>query len=302
MHSEDEIIIEFTRYLKLKSISTYKSYIKDLKDFFQFKGDLFYYQADIKLCEEYRAYLLTGDKNLSKGTINNKITRVKSFYEFLFRKKIIYENPFNYLPGLKTGKSIPKNILSIDDMGKLLDSFSLRNHNDIMMKSLIEFLYGSSMRISEVCALKLDDVDFESGIIIVTDFKNDARQWKCPATEVSLKVLKKYLKTSRDKLISPEDKKNGYIYPQKSKTAIRCMLNAKLARECRRLGLKKITSHSFRHSSATHMLISGAGIRQVQAMLGHDKITSTERYTRIVKEDLKLVIENCHPREIRREE
>jgi integrase/recombinase XerD len=75
------------------------------------------------------------------------------------------------------------------------------------------------------------------------------------------------------------------------------MLNAKLARECKRLGLKRITTHSFRHAAATHLLRSGAGIRAVQAFLGHKRIGCTQRYTHVVTEDLKEVLASFHPRE-----
>jgi integrase/recombinase XerD len=170
-----------------------------------------------------------------------------------------------------------------------------------MMKSIIELLYGSSLRISEAEGLKLDDISFDTGSILVTDFKNDGRQWKAPASEASLRYLKVYLKQAREVLLTDEELAADYLYPQKGKTAIRCMLNNKLKRECRRLGLKPITTHSFRHSSATHMLRSGAGIRQVQCMLGHSRINTTQRYTRVIKEDLKTVMDRFHPRSPRQE-
>ncbi len=114
-----------------------------------------------------------------------------------------------------------------------------------------------------------------------------------------MKALRRYLKTTRDQLTTETDRKEGFIYPQQGKTAIRCILNAKLKKECSRLGFKTITTHSFRASAATHLLRAGAGIREIQAFLGHKSICSTEVYTRVVKEDLKAVIETCHPRERR---
>lgn len=299
MKSEKQILADFKRYLKLKSIRSFGDYIASVVEFFTFLHDkgIRYSEVNTGIGDEYRAYLLTKEKTISRGTINNKINRLRSFYGFLFIKRLIHENPFNHTGSLYTGKSIPRHILSVEDMGKLLDCFGIRGLNDIMMKSIIEFLYGSSMRISEAAALKIEDIDFAGGFICVTNFKDNEKKWKAPATEVSLRVVKMYINGAREKLLSAAELEAGYLYPQKETTTIRCMLNAKLKRECKRLGLKTITSHSFRHSSATHMLKGGAGIREVQALLGHERIGSTERYTRVIKEDLKKVLKTCHPRE-----
>ena len=300
MKSEKRIISDFERYLKLKSIRSYSAYLASTIEFFKFLNGtgISYYEINAGKCDEYRAYLLTKEPPLSRGTVNNKLSRIKSFYDFLLIKKVICRNPFAHTKNLNTGHTIPKNILSVEDMGRLLDHFSIRGFNDIMMKSILELLYGSSLRISEAEALKIEDIDFEGGFILVTNFKENGNKWKAPATEVSLRVLKEYINKVRGKLLSTEEINEGFVFPRKKgKTTIRCMLNAKLKRECRRLGLKQITSHSFRHSSATHMLRNGAGIREVQAMLGHERISSTERYTRVVKEDLKKVIKTHHPRE-----
>jgi len=300
MKNEDTILNDYKRYLLLKDVSTWKDYLVSVKEYFDFLAlvGIKYNQVNAGIGDEYMAHLLTREKNLARGTINNKLNRVKSFYQFLFKKRIIPNNPFIHLKGLKTGKTIPKNILSVDDMGILLDNFSIMSLSDWMLKSILEFLYGSSMRISEVVALKLSDIDFDAGVIVVTNFKGHRKKWKCPVTEAALMTARKYMKTVRVKLLCEDARKKGFLYPQhKGKTSIRCMLNAKLKRECRRLGLKPITSHAFRHSSATHMLKSGAGIREVQMMLGHQMITSTQTYLRIVKEDLKNVVEKYHPRE-----
>jgi len=297
--SATQILDRFRRYLKLKSIRTCDDYIASVGEFFVFlhERELPYTEVNAGTGDEYRGYLLTKEKALSRGTINNKLTRIRSFYEFLFIKRLIHTNPFNQTGGLYTGKSIPKHILSVEDMGKLLDHFGIKRMTDIMMKSIVELLYGSSLRISEAVALKVTDIDFEGGFIFVTNVKENGKKWKAPATEVSLRVVKKYIKSAREKLLSKAGLEAGYLYPQKKGTTLRCMLNGKLKRECRRLGLTTITCHSFRHSSATHMLRNGAGIRQVQALLGHERISSTERYTRVVKEDLKRVVITCHPRE-----
>ncbi len=297
---EREVVLtDFNRYLGLKGIRTAPEYISCVKEFFSFldDGDQHFLFITEKTTEEYRHYLLTSDRQISHGTINNKLNRLRSFYSFLGKKNLIYQNPFYYLQGVKTGKGLPKNILTVQEMGTFLDNFSQIGKNDIMLLSIIELLYGSAMRIGEVTALREADIDYGNGVIIITDFKNGSKRWKCPASEESMKILQRYVDTVRDNLTSLEERKEGFLFPQKGRTTIRAMLNNKLKRECGRHGFRTITTHSLRASAATHLLKAGAGIREIQAFLGHQRISTTEHYTRVVKEDLKAVIKTCHPRE-----
>lgn len=299
--NKKDILKDYKRYLTLKSVRTGDDYVASVDEFIDYLGDggegfLFITEKD---AEDYRHHLLTGEKQLTRSTINNKLNRLRSFYAFLEKKGLVFQNPLFYLKGVKTGKGLPKNVLSVEEMGKLLDNFSIIRKTDIMTYSLAELLYGSAMRVNEAAALKESDVDFDSAVITVTNFKNGGMRWKSPTSEASIRALKRYVKTVRHDLTSERDRTEGFLYPQQGKTSVRCLLNAKLKRECERLGLKTITSHSFRASAATHLLRSGAGIREIQAFLGHQKIGTTEVYTRVVKEDLKAVIETCHPRERR---
>lgn len=297
---EEEALTAWKRYLSLKGRKHPEVYLANAREFLVFlsEGGKGHDQAAPGDAEEYRAMLLT-EKGLARATANNKVWMARGFYLFLRKRRLIAADPFRGLKGLKTGKSIPKNILSAEEMGKLLDGFAIVRLTDFMLKSLAELLYGSSLRVGEAAALKTEDIDFSGGSLTVTNAKEGGGRWKCPATEVSLREARKYMEIARDRLLSGEDLRLGYLYPQGGRTTLRCMLNAKLARECRRLELKPITSHCFRHSSATHMLRAGAGIREVQMLLGHARITSTQTYLRVVKEDLKTVIGRYHPRERR---
>ena len=290
---QQNILTEYERYLTLKKIKTLGQYISSVKEYLEYLDSIGekYDTIGQMIGDEYRTYLFTGDKSLSRPTINNKLNRVKSFYRFLLKKGYIGSNPFYRLENLKCCKNLPRNILNVGDMGRLLDDFSILTNDDIMLKSIVELLYGSGLRISEVVTLKLSDIDFDNGYICITESKNNDKRRRVVAGEVSLKTLKHYLK---GKKINSAD----YLYPQKKEGSIKNQLNAKLKRECRRLNLKTVTSHSFRHSIATHILRAGVGIREVQEFLGHKKIASTEIYTRVVVEDLKNIIEKCHPREL----
>ena len=285
-----KILNEFKRYLTLKGIRSIDIYISSVVEYLNYLEDNHqsYETVNAKISDEYKTHLVTQVKQLSRGTINNKLNRIKGFYRFLVNKGFCYTNPFYKSANLKTGKSLPKNILTVTDIGKLLDNFAVITKNDLMMKTLSELLYAGALRISEAVTLRLNYIDFESGALSVYEHKTDTTR-KTYLNDVCIKVLKEYLKVFRIK--------SGFIFPQKQKTTIRCMLNAKLKRECKRLELKTVTSHSFRHSIATHILRSGAGIREVQEFLGHKNIKNTEIYTHVVKEDLKNIIFKYHPRE-----
>jgi integrase/recombinase XerD len=144
--------------------------------------------------------------------------------------------------------------------------------------------------------LKLDDIDYESHILNVWDFKNDKPR-RAPASEASIRRIKQYCSSTRTAVLTPAELSAGFIFPQRGRATLRTHLNRRLKSECRRMGMPVITSHSFRHCAATHMLKKGAGIRQVQAMLGHEKISTTQIYTRVITEDLKNLVAEFHPRE-----
>jgi integrase/recombinase XerD len=295
-----QILNDFENYLKLKSIRSYERYLIYVSDFLKYlkAQELDYLRIKTLEVENYRAYLLTIPQGNARATINNRLTRLKQFYRFLLLKKYIATSPFDaYFKGLKRGMLLPKNILSVEDTGRLLDGFSIKTDRDLMVKSMIELLYGSALRVSELAPLKMSDLDFERGYIIITNVKEGGVKEKRPATEVSLREVRRYVKYAREKLLSAPDREAGYLYPQRSEVANKGLINHKLQTECRRLGLKEISSHAFRHSAATQMLRNGAGIRELQAFLRHKRITNTEVYTHIVKDDLKVVVGKFHPRE-----
>jgi site-specific recombinase XerD len=296
---EDELLADFERYLKLRSIKTYERSLKYVKDFLAYALDFGIDAKGVRsqTVEEYRVLLLTRKEGCARGTINNRLNRIKSFYRFLVKKGIVACSPFDaYYRGLKRGMIIPKNILGVEEMGKLLDNFAVKTDIDVMAKSMVELLYGSALRVSDVGPLREEDIDFERNTVFITDAKEGVRR-KLPATEVSMKTLKAYIARSRDRLTSERERSERYIYPQRKEGANKTMLNMKLKKECARLGLKVVSTHCFRHSAATHMLRAGAGLRAIQAFLGHIRIATTEMYTHVVKEDLKAMVAKYHPRE-----
>jgi integrase/recombinase XerD len=298
---QESILNEYKSHIELKGFkveSVYR-YILSIKEYFEYLqlNNIEYDKVSLKHAEDYRTYLVT-TKTVSRGSINNALNRVRSFYRFLVLKSYCFKNPFSQLKGLFVGLSIPKNILAVSDMGKLLDNFSIKSDHDLMLKSIAEIMYGSGIRINEAVTLKLESIDFDKKTITITQSKSKEtiKQRKVITNENAINVLKEYLKFSRKKLLKENELSEGFIYPQVKTGSFAVSLNHKLKNECERLRLKVITSHGFRHSVATHILRSGAGIKEVQEFLGHKKITNTEIYTHVLKDDLKKIVQKFHPR------
>lgn len=282
---------EFTGYLRVKGLRSYKDFLSIVEEFLNYLDNMDIHYLSLKLNDilEYRRYII--EKNLCYSTINNKIHKCRSYYSFLEKRDYILRNPFRDLKPLRSSKSLAKNILGVDKMGKLLNTIPYRNIADIKFRAVIELLYGSALRISEVECLRVKDLDYIDGLITITEIKKDSKRRRTPATEASLRAVKEYL------VISNREAKE-FLFPRNEKTTLRCFVNHRLKTLCKSLSFERLTTHSFRHSAATSMLRSGAGIRGVQAFLGHESILSTEKYTRVIKEDLKKVIHTYHPREV----
>lgn len=294
---EGERTVEgFARFLQAAGIRSAAAYLRDLAAFQRLcaQSDTGLLQAKLSDVDEFRTTLLVD--GMSRGGVNNVTNHLKRFYRWAYKRRLVASDLLFGYRGLSTGRSLPKTILSVTEMGKFLERFSLKSPRDLMLKSMVELLYGSALRISEVETLQLSDIDFALGVVLIHERKTLVAR-KVPASQASLEAVKLYLEHAWRSCASAKDQARGFLYPQKQSSTLRCLLNRKLAHECKRLGLKRISTHSFRHTAATHLLQSGAGIRQVQAFLGHKKITSTQRYTHVVTQDLKAVVEACHPRE-----
>jgi len=294
--SEEQMMKAFERHLETAGIRSRAEYLARLKEFLGWTKEQGHDWAFLPagVGEAWSAELQ--GRTQQRATINNKINTLRKWGRWLALTDRSAENPMRDLAGLQVGSWLPKNILSIEDTGAFLEGFRLRSSMDVMAKAILEVMYGSGIRISEAVGLKEKDIDWTGRSAKIFEPKTQ-KERKIPVTEAFLTSLKLYMTEAQDDLISPQDKQEGWVFPQRGGTSIRSMLNHILRREASHLGLVKITSHSMRHMAATHLLKKGAGIRHVQAFLGHETITSTQVYTRVCKEDLKKVLETCHPLE-----
>lgn len=234
-----------------------------------------------------------GAKCYHSATINVRLSHLRELYRFLMAENLAPGNPFLEVENLKEGVRGLKNVLSAGDMERLLDEVPLETPDDVRFKVMLEILYGSGIRVSELEGVRRNDVKAQYGYLLIVDAKT-RRERKAVLPEYACALVQLYCSATRG---SGEEA----IFKRGSDRTVNRWLNDRLKRLCKELALPVITCHGFRHSCATHLLRNGADIREVQEILGHVRIKNTEVYTRIYPDDLKRIVQTKHPREMSHE-
>ncbi len=288
----DTFIDEFTEYLiidKKYSENTIKAYNNDLKKFKNFFKSKNINQIDEKDIREYLKYL--NKENNDTRTISHNISTLRSFYKFLLIEKKVLKNPMEYIELPKAKKTLPKT-LSIEEIDKLLDinltdAFSFRN------KAMLELMYSSGLRVSELINVKIHDIDTSNCIIRIMG--KGSKERIVPLGDYAIRYIELYLKEHREKLIKRE--LNDYLFLNNHGSKMTRQGFFKILKGiAREKNIKtEFSPHTLRHSFATHLLNGGADLRSIQEMLGHSDISTTQIYTHVSKEKLKENYNNFHP-------
>lgn len=292
MSEIDDLINKFTEYLiidKKYSENTIKAYNNDLKKFKNFFKNKDINKIDETSIREYLKYL--NKENNDTRTISHNISTLRSFYKFLLIEKILKNNPMEYIELPKTKKTLPKT-LSIEEIDKLLDinltdSFSYRN------KAMLELMYSSGLRVSELINVSIHDIDTSNCIIRIMG--KGSKERIVPLGDYAIKYIELYLREYREKLVKRE--LNDYLFLNNhGKKMTRQGFFKILKGIAREKNIKtEFSPHTLRHSFATHLLNGGADLRSIQEMLGHSDISTTQIYTHVSKEKLKENYNNFHP-------
>jgi integrase/recombinase XerD len=224
------------------------------------------------------------------------ISGIKAFFKYLLLEQVIESDPSELLESPQLGRKLP-DILSVDEIGKLIDSVDLSSPEGERNKAILETLYGCGLRVSELINLKISDLHFKEGIISVTGKGNKQRLVPIGGSaEKQILIYKDQVRIHQH-----IDKKSEDILflNRRGKKMSRQMVFIIIKILVEKIGLKKtISPHTFRHSFATHLVQNGADLRAVQELLGHVSITTTEIYTHLNREDLRKSIMQFHPRNI----
>ena len=284
-------IEEYELFLKTEKKlgdNTVESYLLDLMSFLKwFNGDV---RTTTK--EDVLNYISFLRENLNEKSINRHISSLKSFYLYLLDMNYIKINPLEDISILKVKKSLPK-YLSIEEVDKLLN-IKLNTAFDYRNKAMLEVIYGTGLRVSELVKLEYSNIDFENSIIRV---KGKGKKDRIvPLGEIASYYLKTYINDYRSKLLN----KNNYdeiFLNNHGKPITRQGFNFILENIRKETGIEKeLTPHTLRHSFATHLLEGGADIRSIQEMLGHENISTTNIYTTVVNKVLRENYDSYFPR------
>ena len=291
-NKEDQNLRSFFNFLIIEkglSKNTVKAYETDIKGFIKWinKNNK---QSLLNIKEssvnQYISYLFS--LKLKSSSVNRKISSLKSFYLFLLKKKLIRYSPFSEVISPKQEKYLPAS-MSENEVEKLLNSPDASKDIEQRDKAMIEMLYATGMRISELVNLKITDIDMNRSVIKVMG--KGSKERLIPFGESASEALFNYLKIRKD-----SSSKEVFISNRGRKitrVAFWQRIKVYLLRENLKIS---ISPHTLRHAFATHLLNRGADLRSVQLLLGHSDLSTTQIYTHIAKQRLGDVLKKHHPR------
>lgn len=292
------VIFDYEFYLKIErglSENTVKNYSMDINGLASYI-DSNNIEEEPQNCtkETLQQFIYQNSKSISNNSQARRISAIKSFFNFLIFEKLRSDSPADLIEGPKLGRKLPVT-LNLTEIEKILLAIELHLPNGHRNRAIIETLYGSGLRVSELVNLTLSNIFFKEDIIRVTG-KGD-KQRLVPLGSYS----KKYIEIYKDEIrclkkIKKED--NDVLFLNRNGGKItRAMIFTIVKYASAKAGIdKKISPHTFRHSFATHLLENGADLRTIQVMMGHESITTTEIYTHLDSKHLKKVMEEFHPR------
>jgi integrase/recombinase XerC len=273
------------------------------------------YESDLRqlgrwLGERGRTTLLGVDRNLVRGyvahlaragyarrSVARKLSALRSFFTWAVERGLVDENPASDVPAPKLDRPLPK-VLRAQDAAFLCELPPRDEPTGLRDRAILELLYGSGLRVAELCGLDLDHVDLARGRVRVTGKGRKERQ--IPVTEPARFALEEYLKLGRVSLLEkggphPQDPFAVFLNSRGRRLnprSVRALLSRYLTAE----GRPAVSPHALRHSFATHLLDNGADLRAVQELLGHESLATTQIYTHVSTERLRAVYEQSHPR------
>lgn len=292
---------DFFRYLKVQknaSPHTLASYRTDIEQFFAFAAAT-QGQTEVKPATVtpilIRAYLASlKEEDYARRTIARRMAALRSFFRFLCREETLAENPFTAVRSPKLEKRLPS-FLDPGEMTCLLElpAKDVRGRRDA---AILELLYATGMRVSELAGLSLRDVDLAEGYALV--YGKGSKERVVPVGRKANNAVNLYLELSRPKLYAKAKFQHDTLFVNKdggplTDRSIRRLVDKYVEQAAI---AKKVSPHTIRHTFATHLLNNGADLRSVQELLGHVNLSTTQLYTHVTKERVKAIYQQAHPR------
>lgn len=299
MYAWKSAITDFSHYLKLErnlSENTIKAYVRDVKKLYTWLEDNKYSKTSPESIQttEIQEFLYQNAKIIKVKSQMRLVSSLRVFFEYMVYENYRSHSPMEIIDAPKAELILP-DVLSLDEINHMIDHIDLSTPNGQRNRAIIECLYGCGLRVSELTDLNISDLFFEEGVIKVTGKGN--KQRFVPVNKLCAKHIEIYRTSIRNHQNIDPAHSDTLFLNNRGKGLTRAMIFHIIKQLKEEVGIKKkVSPHTFRHSFATHLLENGADLRSIQAMLGHESITTTEIYTHIDRSQLKKVLEKFHPR------
>ena len=267
----------YLKYERAYSDNTVGAYMNDLNKYEEFlKKDIL--ESDTEDLEKYLKYI----KNLESTTVAHKITSIKSYFNYNIKRGIVSVNPADKVSRPKLTKHLPE-YLTEEEVGKLLD-VEVKSPYDYRNKTILELLYSSGIRISELVNIKTPNYDSEECLIRIMG--KGSKERIVPLGDYAINIMNDYMNNYRPLI---NKKHTDYVFVNNRGDKIsRQFIFKVIKKEALKKGIKKdISPHTLRHTFATHLLKNGADLRIIQELLGHENISTTQIYTHVTNNKLK---------------
>jgi len=293
----DMYIDHFIHYLSVEkglSQNTLESYQRDLVSFTSYVRD----QGVTDIQDTSRSHIvgylmMLQDKGRATATLTRNLASIRAFYQFLVRDRYLQHDPSIHLETPKIEKRLPK-VLSVSDVERLLESPKQNEETGSRDKAMLELLYATGIRVSELVQLDITDVNLDMGFLKCMG--KGSKERMIPLGRIAIDTVRRYLETGRPRLVKSSGESALFLNHLGKRMTRQGFwkIIKKYARQSNIVA--DITPHTLRHSFATHLLENGADLRSVQEMLGHADISTTQIYTHVTRTRIKDVYAKTHPR------
>lgn len=291
------ILRRYAQYLRLEksfSANTLDAYLRDLQKLLSYyaREGIDFRQVSLDQLDQFAASLL--DCGTSSRTLARVLAGVRSFYRFLLQEREIPADPTELMDSPQRGTHLPT-VLSLEEIDRIEQAIPQTTDEGVRDLAIVETLYSCGLRVSELCGLTFADLFLEEGYLHVRGKGQKDRL--VPVSQSCIDVLRRWFVVRQGISARPGHEDYVFLSPQRGRCLSRITVFHNLRQYARLAGIEKeISPHTLRHSFATHLVERGANLRGVQALLGHESITTTEVYLHLDRQHLREEILTCHPR------
>ena len=270
-----------------------ESYMRDLRQFVEYAMERGISEPSRITASDVNDFMACiYDKGVKKSSQARVLSGVKSFFNYLVSNNLIESSPVEFVESPKLTRALPE-VLSIDDIDRIIDEVDIFHPQGVRNKAIIETLYSCGIRASELVSLTLNDIFFDDGFIRVNG--KGRKQRIVPISDRAIDYIRDYMEQRTTMVVNPKYQDCLFLN-RRGNQLTRVMIHTIISKAAKYAGItKSVGPHTLRHSFATHLLVGGANIRQVQDLLGHESVVTTEIYTHLDITNLADSLERCHP-------